>query len=251
VVRNNPGRSAQEVLYRPDVLRAIDEALATAHRELAELIGAGYQASMRLARTGVRAEIASWGYPPPDVELWPSRYLDAVLGDLDRAADRAKTALLHLAGEAYRGVVPPLSYREVPGGVPNVPAALGQLRALAVSAAITRALDGLARSGQAGAVVLVTRAQTEIFQAGYQQFAQQHPTLRVGKQWQTTSVKPCATCRWLNGTVVGLDQQFSHQSIGSTPPVYRDLFGPPRHPNCSCRTRLVVMSVSNATPIAV
>lgn len=246
VVANNPHREMLEVVHRPDVLRAIDEALHRAHIGLIALASAAYQAGMRLARSDLRAELTSLGYPAPDVQLWPSRYLDAVLGDLDRRVDYTKTAVLHLAGEAYRSV----TAAQV-AAVPNPPTVLGKMRALAVGAAVARALDGLGRGGRAATAVLVTRAHTEITQDGYQQFGAQHPTLRLGKEWYTTSAKPCATCRALDGTVVGLDQQFDHHSIGSTPPVYRDLLGPPRHPGCGCGTRLVVVPAVTVMPVAV
>jgi hypothetical protein len=237
IVRNNPARPAETVLYRSDVLRVIDEQLGELHRRTADLASASYQAGMRLARTTLRGQFQEWGYPAPVVDLWPSHYLDAVLADLDRAADRTKTNLLWLASQAYRGV----SADAVSPSVPNVSAAVGQLRALAVAAAISQALNTWARSALAAVAVLVTRGLSEITVDTFNVFAQQHPALRVVKQWQTTSADPCATCRMLHGTELPLDRQFDHTALGSTPPVFRDLLAPPRHPNCACKLLLIIV----------
>lgn len=246
VVRNNPSRTAEAVLYRSDVLRVLDEQLHELHRHTADLATAGYQAGMRLARNTSRVQINELGLLAPSIELWPSPYLDAVLADLDRAADRVKTTVLWLAGEAYRNVRTPVADQD--GGVPNVPAELGRLRAVAVASAITYALNSWGRTARAAVAVLLTRGQNEITVDTFAAVEQAHSTLRLAKQWQTTSANPCATCRRLNGTTVPLGRQFDHTAEGSTPPVFRDLFLPPRHPHCSCR--IVVVVLPAASPVA-
>lgn len=251
VVRNNPDKPPEAVLHRPDVLQALDTELHDTHVKLASLATASYQASMRLARSKLEQEYAHLGYEPPAVELWPSGYLTGVLADLDRAMDDAKTDILNLASAAYRGVSTPASYHQRPGGVANVTRELGRLRALAVAAAVNVAMQRLDLRVRGVMSVLVTKGQSEIQLDSYEQFGREHPTLRLGKQWQTTSDHPCDMCQALEGTVIGLDQQFSHTAtIGRKPiAVFRDLYGPPRHPQCQCELVLVILPSTGVEPL--
>ncbi len=166
-----------------------------------------------------------------------------MLGDIDRAFDQAKTNILGLASAAYNGVRAPASYQQVPGGVVNVPRELGRLRAMAVTAAIDKALQVLNASVLAAVSVLVTRAQGDIRLNSFTTFDAQHPMLRPGKKWITTSGDPCDMCLALEGTVLPLGAEFSHTAtVGRRPTrVYRDLQGPPRHPNCQCELALVIL----------
>jgi hypothetical protein len=251
VVRNNPGKPPEAVLHRADVLQALDTELHDAHTKLADLATASYQASMRFARSKLEREYAGLGYEPPAVELWPSGYLSGVLADLDRAMDDAKTDILNLASAAYRGVTPPPSYQQRPGGTTNVTRELGRLRALAVAAAVNTAMQRLDLRVRGVMSVLVTKAQSEIQQDSYEEFGREHPTLRLGKRWMTTSADPCDMCLALEGTIIGLDTQFSYTAtLGRKPiPVFRDLQGPPRHPQCQCELELVILPSTGVEPV--
>lgn len=249
VIRNNPGSPAEAVLYRPDVMQALDEALRQQHRQVNDLVSAGYQAAMKLGQSGLAAQYKELGYEPPAVDLQPTPYLAAVLADVDRSFDRAKTHILLLAAAAYRGVQAPASYRQQPGGTTNVSTATGRIRALAVAAAVERALQGLTLSGRSAGSVLVSRGLNEIQQSSYTKFQQEHPTLRLGKQWHTHSADPCDMCVALDGTVVPVDAQFSHTATtGRLIPVYRDLYTCPRHPNCCCSTVIVILDSTGVEP---
>src|SRR6266566_4340308 len=136
VIKNNPGKLAEEIFHRLDVMQVLDSTLREQHQTMEQLASAAYQASMRLARTDLVRVYRGLDYEPPAVDLWPSSYLGAVLADIDRAFDQAKTNILHLASTAYRGVQTPTTYQQEPGGVVNVPRELGRLRALAVARAI-------------------------------------------------------------------------------------------------------------------
>lgn len=54
---------------------------------------------------------------------------------------------------------------------------------------------------------------------------------------------PCPSCVALHGTAVALHESF-HDSSG--PGIYRDLIGPPRHPNCKCRLYIFTITLDNA-----
>lgn len=104
----------------------------------------------------------------------------------------------------------------------------------------------------AAAVVVVHRGYT----AG-QSAAHEHQHGAQGgwrKIWQTTSQDPCPVCRALDGTAVEAAGVFdAHATLdtpGSAPPVFYDLTGPPRHPNCRCRLLYVPSAAQSAPPRA-
>lgn len=55
---------------------------------------------------------------------------------------------------------------------------------------------------------------------------------------------PCPSCTRLHGTSVGLHEMFRTED--GEPGVYRDLIGPPRHPNCKCRLYIFTITLENA-----
>lgn len=69
------------------------------------------------------------------------------------------------------------------------------------------------------------------------------PVDRMRKMWVAnfSAGTPCLTCSALHGSVIALTDTFdAERSYAPNPPrVYRDLAGPPRHPNCRCRIVLV------------
>jgi len=70
--------------------------------------------------------------------------------------------------------------------------------------------------------------------------------LELRKYWVANFVNntPCPACTRLHGTAVGLHEMFRTET--GEPGVYRDLIGPPRHPNCKCRLYIFVVSLENA-----
>lgn len=78
-------------------------------------------------------------------------------------------------------------------------------------------------------------AYTELEGFGY--------TLR--KVWVANYVNnvPCPSCSKLHGTEVGLHESFRDES---GPGIYRDLIGPPRHPNCRCKVVVLIRTLENA-----
>lgn len=70
------------------------------------------------------------------------------------------------------------------------------------------------------------------------------------KVWMANFVGnvPCKYCRKLHGTRVGLNETFHVQISGGTRlAVYRDLQGPPRHPQCHCYLVILVITLENVT----
>lgn len=72
---------------------------------------------------------------------------------------------------------------------------------------------------------------------------------RLVKVWMANFVNntPCRYCRALHGTQVGLRETFKAQVSGGTRlAVYRDLQGPPRHPQCKCYIVILTITLENA-----
>jgi hypothetical protein len=70
--------------------------------------------------------------------------------------------------------------------------------------------------------------------------------LQLRKYWVANfkNNTPCPYCTKLHGTHVGLHEMFSVET--GEPGVYRDLIGPPRHPNCKCRLFIFTITLDNA-----
>lgn len=68
---------------------------------------------------------------------------------------------------------------------------------------------------------------------------------RVEKYWVANFVDnaPCPACTRLHGTSVGLHENFRIED--GEPGVYKNLIGPPRHPNCKCRLFIFTLSLDN------
>ena len=65
------------------------------------------------------------------------------------------------------------------------------------------------------------------------------------KVWMTNTLNnvPCSECRRLHGTTVGLHENFPVPT--KTLNIYKDLQGPPRHPNCRCYLVILISSLEN------
>ncbi len=63
------------------------------------------------------------------------------------------------------------------------------------------------------------------------------------KRWVATAADPCGMCAALDGTLVGINAEFDYNATTVEKDyrrVWRNLAGPPRHPNCRCQLELVI-----------
>lgn len=104
-------------------------------------------------------------------------------------------------------------------------------RVIAVNDAVRQSIGRLRRRTVASAVVAVHRAATDTRQAVYADYTRTNPGLPLRKRWQVTAVDPCPICAALDGVTVPVAAQFPY---GDDLPVWLNLYGPPRHPNCRC-----------------
>lgn len=91
-----------------------------------------------------------------------------------------------------------------------------------------------ARRAGLAAVSVANRAYTDMQLALYAQVGEDG-VQTIEKIWvtnKTAATPPCAYCTALDGKVVSIEAEFP---IPKGLKVYRDLQGPPAHPNCRCR----------------
>lgn len=96
---------------------------------------------------------------------------------------------------------------------------------------------------QLSAGVAAQRGYTDQTIAAYTELEDFGYDLR--KVWVANFVdnSPCPSCVGLHGTSVGLHEYFRDET---GPSIYRDLMGPPRHPNCRCKLVILVRTLENA-----
>lgn len=91
--------------------------------------------------------------------------------------------------------------------------------------------------------VAATRGQTDALLRSARELVQDGGFI-VRKVWLANYLNhtPCPICHGLNGTEVGLDEEFPADSRLK---VYGDLKGPPRHPRCMCRIVILIVGLEN------
>lgn len=89
------------------------------------------------------------------------------------------------------------------------------------------------------------RGYTDAILEAYIDLADNHDKV-IQKVWVANFAGniPCATCQSLNGTIIGLEEEFSIPVRSGN--VYVNLQGPPRHPRCRCYIVGLIKSLDNA-----
>lgn len=188
-------------------------------------VRAGYSAASEIALRNAAAELADSGYTVPADLPELGGTIDHISQDIDAMFGHAQTDLQNSIADAYDHDADVTDQRQ------------------SISAAISAAVARLRQRAQAAAGTAVHRGASDAQQAVYSDYAN-HVSGSLGKRWVVTSATPCGMCAALNGTVVALHSQFDHQATDvekDLRPVWRDLYGPPRHPNCRCQVELVTL----------
>lgn len=192
--------------------KSIRAAVNNHAQSTAVLLSHSYSAGQHAGRLHARRELAALGLDVPSVSLPESTpYLDSVKADLARAAD---DSLGTLASEG------------IPADV------------------LQRGVGDLKNRLQVASTVLTNRGYTDAAQAVYRA-AQAKNLVQLDKVWVTNfTPTTCPICASLHGTAIPMGMEFpDHDGEGGRHvSVYRDLQGPPRHPNCRCR---VVPRIAN------
>jgi hypothetical protein len=256
VTRTNPHAAATELLARPDVHGALTAGLARAQRMASGVVRQAWEAG---------------GGPPdsPVLAVLLKDVSDAYAAAAGRFAGAVTAAHHSVQTRTFEpGVTPP-------GSQPIMESA-GE-RAGAVATAIRGEADRLLVSNRSTMDVAASGSLTaRTLEEGYRLRAAGYTVL---KEW-VSRLKPttCHWCRQLHGTVIPLEQEFSHGTVHEFPHskirhvrtaagqhhFHRDigapiimtwpprvrgrLLGPPRHVRCECELRLHVLGAGEGPP---
>lgn len=230
-LREDPDAAAGEMLSRPQVHAALLAVLGGAATQTEALIRASYRASGQLGATAAASELGE----KTRVEM-PTEYIDAVIADVTAAYSTAQVDIHNSIIAAHASAV---------AGSFTTAALI-----LVTVEALRRAVRRLGVRVVSGAVVAIYRGFADGMLTAATGHAGSTPYLRIFKRWEVTATDPCPCCAALNGVTLPLGDLFDANASTDpnfTPPrVYRDLQGPPRHPNCRCR---LVVTLSPASAV--
>jgi hypothetical protein len=219
-----------QLMSRDDVHNKLVATITATRTKVAATVESGYTAAAQVAQTKAAADLAHDDYDVPDdlPQLDPN--LDQISRDIDTMFGHAQTDLQNSIIAGYDGV-------QGPDADPA--------RKLVVERAIAQAKARLAQRAQAAAATGVYQGARDAQLAVYREYANTTSRQGLAKRWVVTATDPCGMCEALNGTIVALDAEFDHDATTTDKdlrPVWRNLLGPPRHPNCRCQLELVTIT---------
>ncbi len=216
------------LLSRADLHQALTMLLGAARRNVIAILTAAYTAATEVARAATVKQLSDLGHDVPTELGDLGSTLTALLLDVDRAFGNAQTEIQNGVRAAFDGVT---------GDDPSA------ARVLATHAALRRAAATLRSRLSASMSTAVHQGARDAQTAIFANYAGMHSYVRVRKRWAVQSTDPCGMCAALDGTEVGVEEEFDRTATSEGTklrPVYLDLQGPPRHPNCRCQIELVV-----------
>ena len=219
---NNPMLSPAEVFARADVQALWAQEAASLHSWLANRISEGFYKGADLGRSGDAHGVLDEGY------------LDAVNQDLTNYLATLDSQVRAAVWNAYNQIDWVPSYAQ--GGTStNVPHDTAVKRWDTASDSQSAVVTDISRRAHAGISAATHRGYTE------GQLSTITDTSML-KMWvanfaQPPERGPCLTCIALHGMTIPVTEQFPAEVTYAAKPlgVYRDLLGPPRHPNCRCK----------------
>ena len=219
---NNPMLSPAEVFARADVQALWAQEAASLHSWLANRISDGFYKGADLGRSGDAHGVLDEGY------------LDAVNQDLTNYLATLDSQVRSAVWNAYNQIDWVPSYAQ--GGTStNVPHDTAVKRWDTASDSQSAVVTDISRRAHAGISAATHRGYTE------GQLSTITDTSML-KMWvanfaQPPERGPCLTCIALHGMTIPVTEQFPAEVTYAAKPlgVYRDLLGPPRHPNCRCK----------------
>ncbi len=244
-IRTHTDITGGELLSHPDTHNAVRTILDGTAEAVDTTVRAGYQAGSRAAQLSVTRDLKAVGYSVPKEIPEQGGYLPAVLLGLAAAFGVALNELQESVRTTFDSITGPLATTA---------------RILAVHTAISRVTRRLGVRARSAATVAVHRGFTDAQAAIYRAYLADHPSAQLRKTWVVTSTNPCSACAALDGTTVDIDAEFDREATTDPkrkpPAVYRDLLGPPRHPNCRCRIdytpaagTVIARTVTAAAPV--
>lgn len=213
-----------ELLSLATVHKAITTAFGAAKERTAVSLEAGYAAAAQVALVKARRDMKAVGHEVPSTLPELGTMIEALTASTDLAYDQAVTDLQNTIREAFDDRDTDADLADIlPGAAATSAARLNQRL-------------------QAAAGIAAHQGASDAQNAIYADFTNTNPYLKVRKRWRVTAADPCKVCAALHGTDVAVNAEFDHEAGRHTPdwrPVWRNLQGPPRHPNCRCQLELV------------
>lgn len=204
VMENNPKKTPQQILLRPDVSAVLRQPYLEAAAKSKALLANAWSDAETLAVKHTRAEMKTLGVDWAGHSL-DAALLDALTDDLDRNAKAMR--------DRFRA-------------------------AMADPARAKARLTGVAEDGKRRARY---STQVAVWGAASEVRDTAADAAGLGKMWVAVlDAQTCSHCKALHGTVLQAGLEFPADAGGTVLGVYRDvLIGPPRHPNCRCVLALV------------
>lgn len=188
-----------------------------ARLKLRDTITAGYHAAAQVAYSHARADLGDTDLPDALPELGDTHHRR--LADIDTMFGHAQTNFQNTIVNAYD---------------PNNPTRIADV--------ILDTHPSLGNRAQAAAGTAVHQGANDALQALFTHYQTETGEPGLMKRWQVTSTHPCGMCTALNGTLAGINAEFDHNATTIDKDhrtIWRNLLGPPRHPNCRCQLELV------------
>lgn len=188
----------------------------TARLRVRTSISTGYAAASQVAYSHTRDQLGN-DAPTSIPELGDT--LNVILQDVDAMFGHAQTDFQNTVATQFET---------------NNPAAIGQV--------ILDSDGDLNVRSQAATGTAVHQGANDTLQALFNEYQMRSGTAGLMKRWNVTSSNPCGMCAALDRTMAGINAEFDHNATDNDKDyrrVWRNLLGPPRHPNCRCQLELV------------
>lgn len=216
-----------ELLSIAKIHNGLVKTIDTARDKVSLAIEVAYSTGAQIALTKIKKDLAEHDYEVPSTLPELGNASDMLVRDVDNMFGQTQLDLQNGIREAY-------------DSTPDRAA-----RIVALRKAIDTITTAVQNRAAAAASTAVYRGSTDAQQAIYSEY--QNATsgsagTALYKRWRVTATDPCGMCEALDGTIVGINSEFDGTATTipkDLRPVWRNLAGPPRHPNCRCQLELV------------
>lgn len=211
-------------MARADIHAALTKLTKVTREQVAATVQSGYAAAAAVAQQKAIRDLGSSTYTVPGTLPPLGDNIDRLDDDVDVMFGHAQADIQNSIITAYDTSTDPIT------------------RARNIRDAVHTAGGRLTQRALAAATTAVHTGAYDAQEAIYRDFQLHTGLPGLMKRWTVTSADPCGMCEALDGTLVGLSGEFDHQATTDDRDlrrVWRNLQGPPRHPNCRCTIELV------------
>lgn len=210
VMKNNPNKTLEQILKRPDVQEVLHYPFEQAAATTSAAIKSAWSSGKVLGVQHADEQLAIHNVVPAASKT-TDKLLDKLIKDTQKNTVFARTKFLLTLKTSSQDEL---------------------------NSALTKLTNDLGRRGKAGAQFASQRAYSDA-QVARLEASAKAAGVKLSKMWVTRfGPGTCKTCAALHGTVVALSAAFpATLTFGKNkaPTPYSVLSGPPRHPNCRCK----------------